>query len=57
MRERTAQHEDASQGQRTYTDPCSSLFWRPTCLQKMYRDQREEYDETIRAFVRQQLDL
>ncbi|GAA5880089.1 hypothetical protein JCM3774_003305 [Rhodotorula dairenensis] len=24
---------------------------------KMYRDHREEYDETIRAFVRQQLDL
>lgn len=25
--------------------------------QKLYRDNREDYDETIRAFVRQQLDL
>lgn len=26
-------------------------------VQKMYRDHREEYDESIRAHVRQQLDL
>lgn len=38
-------------------DPRTSQSALPTRLQKMYRDQREEYDETIRAFVRQQLDL
>lgn len=38
------------------TDPSSGTSGAPS-LQKMYRDHREEYDETIRAFVRQQLDL
>ena len=37
-----------------HTDESFLVFW---ALQKVFRDNREQYDEIIRSHVKQQLDL